>query len=107
MSDLAPSYASEGKTLISVNIVGENTLSERALIEKAEKELSLWFGGMHHWKHLRSYHIPEALPQYFNDNKPNYPLKINDNLYRCGDYTAYPSLNAAMKTGREVAEMLG
>jgi hypothetical protein len=28
------------------------------------------------------------------------------NTYRCGDYAVYPSLNAAMKTEREVAEML-
>jgi protoporphyrinogen oxidase len=107
MSDLAPSYAPKGKTLISVNIVGKSGLTDSELIEKAGKELSKWFKGAHHWKHLRTYHIPEALPQYFNDGKPDFPLKINENLYRCGDYTAYPSLNAAMKTGREVAEMLG
>ena len=34
------------------------------------------------------------------------PLKVSEDLYRCGDYTAYPSLNAAMATGREVAEAL-
>ena len=33
-------------------------------------------------------------------------LKISERLFRCGDYAAYPSLNAAMKTGHEVAEML-
>lgn len=39
-------------------------------------------------------------------NKNVFDLQIEDHLFRCGDYAAYPSLNAAMKTGREVAEML-
>jgi hypothetical protein len=51
------------------------------------------------------YH-PEALPQYFETSPLYSNLKINDFMYRCGDYMAYPSLNTAMKTGREVAEML-
>jgi protoporphyrinogen oxidase len=106
MSDVAPSYAPEGKTLISVNIVGKNKYSEQELIDKTGQELIQWFGKKYKWQHLRTYRIPEALPQYV-DVPPQYKsLKINDLMYRCGDYMAYPSLNAAMKTGREVAEML-
>jgi phytoene dehydrogenase-like protein len=106
MSDIAPSYAPEGKTLISVSLVGKNKYSEQDLIEKIGKELIRWFGERYKWKHLRTYRIPEALPQYFEPPPQYKSLKINDFLYRCGDYMAYPSLNAAMKTGREVAEML-
>jgi phytoene dehydrogenase-like protein len=106
MSDVAPSYAPVGKTLISVSLVGKNAYSERDLVEKVEKELLNWFGNKYQWKHLRTYRIPEALPQHFQAPPQYKTLKINDYTYRCGDYTAYPSLNAAMKTGREVAEML-
>jgi protoporphyrinogen oxidase len=106
MSDIAPSYAPVGKTLISVNLVGKNTYSEQDLVEKVEKELVNWFGKKYQWQHLRTYRIPEALPQYFERTPQYKALKINDFMYRCGDYMAYPSLNAAMKTGREVAEML-
>jgi phytoene dehydrogenase-like protein len=106
MSDVAPSYAPDGKTLISVSIVGKNKYSEQELIDKTGQELIRWFGKKYNWQHLRTYRIPEALPQYV-DVPPQYKsLKINDFMYRCGDYMAYPSLNAAMKTGREVAEML-
>jgi hypothetical protein len=92
--------------LISVSLVGKTRYPEPFLLEKVEKELIDWFGEKYNWKHLRTYRIPEALPQYF-EAPPQYPsLKVNDFMYRCGDYMAYPSLNAAMKTGREVAEML-
>jgi protoporphyrinogen oxidase len=106
LSDIAPSYAPSGKTLISVSVVGKNTLSDSALQEKIKMELVQWFGENYSWNHLRTYRIPEALPQYFPDSPAHKPLKINDFTFQCGDYTAYPSLNAAMKTGREVAEFL-
>lgn len=106
LSAFAPAYAPAGKTLISVSLVGKNALTEQALIEKVQQELRQWFGKKYAWQHLRTYRIPEALPQYFEAPSPHNPLKINDFMYQCGDHTAYPSLNAAMKTGREVAEML-
>ncbi len=106
LSAFAPSYAPTGKTLISVSIVGKNSYAEKDLIEKVQKELLHWFGEKYAWQHLRTYRIPEALPQYFDPSPAYKSLKINDFMYRCGDYTAYPSLNAAMKSGREVAEIL-
>jgi protoporphyrinogen oxidase len=106
MSDVAPSYATVGKTLISVSLVGKNRYSDQDLIEKVGKELIQWFGKKYNWQHLRTYRIPEALPQYVEAPPQYKDLKINEFMYRCGDYMAYPSLNAAMKTGREVAEML-
>jgi protoporphyrinogen oxidase len=102
ISDVVPSYAPSGKTLISVSIVGNKEVSE----EKVLAELNKWFGNENDWKHLNTYKIPEALPQFFQDSAIESSLRIDENLYRCGDYTAYPSLNAAMKTGREVAEIL-
>ena len=102
-SAVAPSYAPTGKTLISVNIIGDKEFA----VEEITAELSDWFGGSYDWRHLKTYKIPDALPQFF-ENQPaaKNNLKISENLYRCGDYAAYPSLNAAMKTGRVVAEML-
>lgn len=102
VSDVAPAYAPHGKTLISVNFVGNSDVSE----ERAQVELSKWFGRNYDWRHLKTYKIPHALPQFFGHSKIENDLKVSDFMYRCGDYTAYPSLNAAMKTGREVAEMI-
>ncbi len=101
-SDISASYAPADKILISVNLIGNKEFT----IEKIQTELTKWFGNGFDWQHLKTYKIPEALPQFFTESANKSNLKINENLYRCGDYTAYPSLNAAMKTGREVAEML-
>lgn len=102
ISDVAPKYAPTKKTLISVSIVGNTEVTG----EQVQTELAKWFGIEKIWRHLKTYKIPEALPQFFADSATESNLKISENLYQCGDYKAYPSLNAAMKTGREVAEML-
>lgn len=101
-SAVAPSYAPAGQTLISVNIVGNEDYTE----DKVRAELTKWFGQKNVWRHLKTYRIADALPQFLGGSTADNNLKINDYTYRCGDYAAYPSLNAAMKTGREVAEML-
>jgi hypothetical protein len=105
-SDVAPSYAPAGKTLISVNIIGNKKISDDDLKEKVQAELVKWFGAEYAWRHLKTYRIKDALPQFFQNSATENNLQINEYTYRCGDYTAYPSLNAAMKTGREVAGML-
>lgn len=106
LSAFSFSYAPTGKTLISVSLVGKNSFGERELIEKVQQELNRWFDKKYVWQHLQTYRIPEALPQYFEAPSSSKSLKINDFTYQCGDHTAYPSLNAAMKSGREVAEMI-
>lgn len=102
VSDVMPSFAPKGKTLISVNVVGKMD----AIENEVRSELANWFGRDKSWNHLRTYKIPEALPQYFAESRYERDLKISETLYRCGDYTAYPSLNAAMRSGRLVAEMI-
>jgi phytoene dehydrogenase-like protein len=105
-SDIAPVYAPEGKTLISVSTQGLDLANEQKLTLDIRLELGQWFGvEVQNWRHLRTYHLPHALPRY-EAGITHEALKLSDTLYRCGDYTAYPSLNAAMQTGREVAEMI-
>lgn len=106
LSAFSSSYAPTGKTLISVSLVGNNSLGEIELVEKVQQELNQWFDKKFVWQHLQTYRIPKALPQYFEAPASSKSLKINDFTYQCGDHTAYPSLNAAMKSGRKVAEMI-
>ena len=110
MSDVAPDYAPAGQTLISVSTQGLEVVNEAALTERIRLELVDWFGAdVRTWRHLRTYHLPHALPSYNPSNSDSVaekPLKLTESLYQCGDQMTYPSLNAAMQTGREVAEMI-
>jgi phytoene dehydrogenase-like protein len=106
-SDVAPAYAPAGRTLISVSTHGEHGLSENTLTATLRAELMLWFGEeVSQWHHLRTYDLPYALPVYSAGQPMQQQLRLTPTLYRCGDFTAYPSLNAAMASGREVAELL-
>lgn len=105
-SDIAPSYAPAGKSLISVSTQGLELVDEQKLTAHIVQELTSWFGDeVKTWQHLSTYHIPESLVKYTADAAPA-NLKISDHLYECGDHVAYPSLNAAMATGRAVADMI-
>jgi protoporphyrinogen oxidase len=105
-SDIAPDYAPKGKSLISVSTQGLDLFDEQNLAKKIKIELRKWFGNeVENWQYLKSYHIPQALPTYKQASMIS-PIKITENLYQCGDQTAYPSLNATMLTGRLVAEEL-
>jgi phytoene dehydrogenase-like protein len=106
-ADVSGAYAPAGRALVSVSTHGERSLSEAEIIAKLREELAAWFGpAARDWEHLRSYRIPAALPVYLANHPAQQPLKLAENLYRCGDWAAYPSLNAALATGREVAEAL-
>ena len=105
-SDIAPSYAPAGKSLISVSTQGLELVDEQKLTAHIVQELTDWFGDeVKTWQHLRTYHIPESLVKYTADAAPA-NLRVSDHLYECGDHVAYPSLNAAMATGRAVADMI-
>jgi hypothetical protein len=69
------------------------------------QELAQWFGADRSWRYVKTYEIADALPKFTGDTAGEEP-NVDEHVFRCGDYTAYPSLNAAMKTGRLVAEML-
>ena len=106
-ADVSGAYAPAGRALVSVSTHGERSMSEAALTAGVREELAAWFGpAARQWQHLRSYRIAAALPVYLAGQPVQQPLKLADGLSRCGDWAAYPSLNAALATGREVAELL-
>ncbi|WP_215138515.1 protoporphyrinogen/coproporphyrinogen oxidase [Hymenobacter sp. ISL-91] len=106
-SDVAPAYAPAGQRLVSVSTHGEHGLSESGLTAQLRRELMAWFGAeAASWPHLRTYELPYALPEYPAGQPARQALRLGARLYRCGDYAAYPSLNAALAAGREVAEMI-
>ncbi|MCC2545647.1 FAD-dependent oxidoreductase [Hymenobacter sp. BT175] len=106
-SDVAPDYAPPGRVLVSVSTHGDHGLSVESLTSRLRQELTEWFGpAATHWEYLRTYTIEQALPVYAAGTPARHSLRLAESLYQCGDAAAYPSLNAAMATGREVAELL-
>ncbi|WP_026994435.1 NAD(P)/FAD-dependent oxidoreductase [Flectobacillus major] len=106
-SDIAPGYAPVGKSLISVSTQGPIAASGEELSVLIKKELESWFGKETSlWKFIKSYKIPHALNTFGASSTLGTSFKITETLYQCGDYTTYPSLNAAMMSGRKVAELL-
>ncbi|TLM95126.1 protoporphyrinogen/coproporphyrinogen oxidase [Hymenobacter jeollabukensis] len=109
-SDVAPEYAPAGQALISVSTHGAHGLGDDALAQRLRQELTNWFGAAaNEWRRLGTYHIEHALPVYEAGparEAAQPPRRLAEGLYRCGDWAAYPSLNAAMATGREVAEAI-
>jgi hypothetical protein len=100
-SDIQPNYAPQGKSLISVT----TTLSEN-LEESIKAELvSLLGEQVNDWTYLKSYHVRKSL-SFFPAGSQESPFQVNETTWRCGDYLLYPSLNAAMKSGRQVAEAI-
>ena len=106
-TEVSAAVAPAGQGLVSVSTHGEHGLSEEELTAHVRTELVAWFGPVANmWRHLRTYRIERALPVYASGRPIQQELQLGDTLFRCGDWVSYPSLNAALGTGRQVAEML-
>lgn len=100
-SALHPSHAPEGKSLVSITMkIPEKEVSKDAII----KELSLLYSKINWstWELLESFYIRNAVPAHRETNGKMF--QSAGNIYRCGDAFSYPSINGAMRSGREAAE---
>jgi protoporphyrinogen oxidase len=108
MNNLSNRYSKSGKYLISASILGDiKGLSSDEIIKMAKEELSAWFDTKN-WKFVERYDIPYALPNqtHVEGFASDDYFKINDSTYRCGDYLLNGSINAAMWTGKKVAQLI-
>ena len=109
MTNISKKYAPENKILIAVSYNGIPDINDETLSENIKTELKTWFGkSVNDWQMIKTYRIKYALPN--QDNIKNdleiVDLKINENLFICGDHLMNGSINAAMKSGRLVAELI-
>ena len=109
INKVAPKYAPKDKFLISISVVGKTDFSEKELVQQTRKELATWFGKVtEEWQHLHTRTVHYALPNQAtiqHDISKN-QLKIRDGLYHCGDFLLNGSINAAMRSGRMVGELI-
>ncbi|KAL5982046.1 hypothetical protein ACLOJK_016115 [Asimina triloba] len=109
-TDVVRSYAPEGKTLVSVSVIGSRgEMPDEELTRAVVEELAGWFGMdvVGRWKHLRTYRIPFAQP---NQSPPTdlvgKSARIGRGLYLCGDYRTSATFDGALVSGRRAAEVL-
>ena len=106
MDDVSSAYSSSDRSLLSVSVL-ETELDEKELIKKVQEELEHISGiKSDFFKFLKSYYIRYALPT-IDDLKASIPItecKITDHVFLGGDYLLNGSINAALTSGRLVAE---
>jgi protoporphyrinogen oxidase len=95
------------KEILSVTVVKSHTFSESEMVQKVKNELEQYCN-IKTKEVIKVFHIKKALPDL--DQLKYEPvikdLKINDVVYCCGDHLANGSLNAAMASGRLVAQQI-
>lgn len=109
MSNISKKYAPVGKVLIAISYNGIPEIDDATLAENMKTELIKWYGNqVKEWKMLQTYRIKYALPnqEHVANEVANFEIKINDRLFICGDHVLNGSINAAMKSGRLVAELI-
>lgn len=109
-SNVAPSYAPVGKSLISVSLVGSfPERSDEELAAEVVRELGAWFGAeeVGRWSHLRTYRIGFAQPdQTPPTNLAGRDPRVGPGLYICGDHWSSATFDGALVSGRRAAEAL-
>ena len=106
-SVLHSEYAPGGKHLVAVNIVKEHDLDDAELEAKCLTELSEWFGlKVMDWNHIKTYHIKYAMPFKPILDEVAFSKAITENVYVCGDSLSVGSMESALRSGRETANLV-
>ena len=109
LSQVAPSYAPLGESLISVTVIGYPEQDDEELESRVRVQMKDWFGSLiDRWRHLKAYRIQHALPLQAPPvaNPTTQPVRIRSGVYVCGEYRNAPSIQWAMVSGRRAAEAI-
>jgi phytoene dehydrogenase-like protein len=109
LSDVAPGYAPAGRHLVAVNAVGDRATDPTGFEADARRQLSEWFGEgeVGEWRHLRTDHIPHALPAHppGSLHADDAPCDV-DGILVTGDHRIHGSIEGALRSGRLAAERI-
>ena len=104
MSNVAPTYAPEGRHLVVAALPGIvdgelEVISRRALRE--------WWGAqVDGWEHLRTYRIVHGQPGQVPPFHPKRSIVTDRGVYVCGDHRDTASIQGALYSGRRCAEAI-
>ena len=109
VSEVAPTYAPEGRSLVSVTVIGQAVEGGIDLVAKVSEQLRRWFGEVvGTWKLIRVVPIDRALPV----QEPGFlqpaerPVQLNASTFVCGDHRDQGSIQGALVSGRRTAETI-
>jgi phytoene dehydrogenase-like protein len=106
---VAPSYAPPGAHLVSATVIGKPDQDAEQFLTAVQNQLAQWFGSEAlRWRHLRTYWIPDALPDQSSlaggaNPKEN---RVRPGLYVCGDHRYTASINGALASGWNTAQAI-
>lgn len=109
MTNVSDKYAPKNKVLIAVSVNGNPEIDDEKLGQNIKTELKNWYGNqVDNWKIVKTYRINYALPnqEKVSNELQESDIQINENLFICGDHLLNGSINAAIKSGRLVAELI-
>ena len=107
LSAVAPSYAPDGRTLVSATFLGMPEADDEALADRSRRALESWFPERR-FDELELRHtdrIPFAQfdqPPGVHDTLPDADAPDGP-IYLAGDYTRWSSIQGAMASGRDAA----
>lgn len=107
VSNVAPSYAPPGQSLIQATVVGNPEMADPQLEAQSRKQLSRWFGPeVHDWRLLCLYRVTRALPDQRSPTQDplTQPVQLRPWLFVCGEYQSLSSIHWAMVSGRRAGE---
>ena len=108
-SDVQPSYAPEGRSLVVATIVGDaadslNLNNAEAVESRAREEIRQWFPDCENWRTLDVQHINAALPSHGAGTDLLFSRPINeDGIIACGDHMAHASMQGAINSAEKAA----
>lgn len=105
MTNSAPSYASEGRTLISSSALGVHPSAQSEQLVRSHLA-ALYKVPTSNWTHVATYPIPDALPMMAPPHDVEQSVRLSDGVYISGDYRQVSSINGALASGRRAAEAL-
>ncbi|UPT41499.1 FAD-dependent oxidoreductase [Streptomyces sp. WAC00303] len=104
MSEVDPSRAPEGRTLITSTVLGTPPPD---LDRSVRAHLAALYGvPTDGWELLAAHHDPEAVPAMEAPHDPRRPVRVLAGLYVCGDHRDTSTVQGALQSGRRAAEAI-
>lgn len=102
MSEVAPTYAPEGSSVIAAACPGVDDPDAEADVRR--QLWSIWGDAVAEWRHLRTDTIPHGQPEQRPPFSPKQRVALGDGLFVCGDHRDTGSIQGALYSGRRCGE---